>query len=142
MEEYKVRLLYYTFIFILLVPSTAFAYLDPGTGNILVYIVISLIGAVAFSLKGAFYKLIGKKGITSSGKSKESTNDIVIFSEGKNYWNTFKPVVDALIKEGHNFSYSEYTAYLQDKFAPRKTERRFNDLLNKHIKFNNLILPL
>ena len=38
--------------------GTAHAYLDPGTGNALVYVVISLIGAVAYAVKSAFYKIV------------------------------------------------------------------------------------
>lgn len=95
------------------IPSTAYAYLDPGTGNALVYVVISLFGAVIYSLKGLFYKIIGKKEETQAdGNANGSGNEIVIFSEGKAYWNTFKPVVKSLIDRKAHFSY--YTMDVDD----------------------------
>ena len=38
--------------------------------------------------------------------------DIAIFSEGKNYWTTFEPIVSALISRGQPFSY--FTADIED----------------------------
>jgi len=35
----------------------------------------------------------------------EKRRDIVFFSEGASYWNTFKPVIDELLKRGVEFSY-------------------------------------
>ena len=105
--------LYIFFCICFYIPSTAYAYLDPGTGNALVYVVISLFGAVIYSLKGLFYKIIGKKDtMQDEGNQNGSGNEIVIFSEGKAYWNTFKPVVQALIKKKAPFSY--FTTDVED----------------------------
>ena len=41
--------LYILFCICFFIFSTAYAYLDPGTGNALVYVVISLFGAVIYS---------------------------------------------------------------------------------------------
>ena len=122
----KLRLIYFILIIILCIPSTAFAYLDPGTGNILVYIVISLAGALIFSIKGLFYALIGKKGITSKSDKNGNFDHIVLFNEGKNYWSTFKPIVDALIKLKQPFSY--YTMDIED---PGLTIEYENEYMNK-----------
>ena len=98
--------LYILFCICFFIPSTAYAYLDPGTGNALVYVVISLFGAVIYSLKGLFYKILGKKNEMQEEENRNGIgNEIVIFSEGKAYWNTFKPVVQALIKKKVHFSY-------------------------------------
>lgn len=119
------------FIFIFLAPSTAYAYLDPGTGNILVYIIVSLVGAFIFSFKGIYYAIIGKKGIHTS-ISKNNHDSIVIFNEGKSYWNTFKPVVEALIAKKQSFSY--YTMDIDDPCLTIE-----NDLMNnKYIGKNNI----
>lgn len=104
--------LYVLFCICFFIPSTAYAYLDPGTGNALVYVVISLFGAVIYSLKGLFYKIIGKKEETQEKGKSGTANEIVIFSEGKAYWNTFKPVVKALIDKKAYFSY--YTMDVDD----------------------------
>jgi hypothetical protein len=84
-------------------PRTAYAYLDPGTGNILVYVVVSMFGAVLYSLKGVFWAILGKK----KGKAEPDLDhhSIALFSEGRNYWNTFKPVAGALIAKNQAFSY-------------------------------------
>lgn len=118
-------IIYYIFAIILLVPSAAYAYLDPGTGNILIYIVVSLIGALVFSLKGLFYTVMGRKNIASSKNSRQG-DSIVLFNEGKNYWNTFKPIVEALIEMKRPFSY--YTMDIED---PGLTIDYENDFMNK-----------
>ncbi|GHV37921.1 CDP-glycerol glycerophosphotransferase [Synergistales bacterium] len=90
-------------LFLFLVPDTAFAYLDPGSGNILVYITVSLFGAFLYSLKGFFWALVGN----NLGKKVVDMdyNNIAVFSEGKNYWNTFRPILNALIAMKQPFSY-------------------------------------
>ncbi|GHS98397.1 CDP-glycerol glycerophosphotransferase [Synergistales bacterium] len=93
------------FIIVLLffAPRAAYAYLDPGTGNILVYVAVSLFGAALYSLKGVFWTILGKTGGERSPNL--DYNSIAIFSEGRNYWNTFKPVVGAFIAKNQAFSY-------------------------------------
>jgi hypothetical protein len=91
------------FIFIFFVPDAAFAYLDPGSGNILIYIVVSVFGAVAYSLKGVFWSLFGRN--PRRHVASMDYNAVAIFSEGKNYWNTFKPIVNALIEVKQPFRY-------------------------------------
>lgn len=94
-------------------PSIAHAYLDPGSGNALIYMLLSFFGAVVFSLKGLFYRLIGKKDLLENEQNlKENQNNIVIFNEGKIYWNTFRPIVEALLKRNVIFSY--YTMDIND----------------------------
>ena len=102
-----------TFIWWFFTPSVAYAYLDPGSGNALIYMVLSFFGAVVFTLKGLFYKLLGKKDLLENEQAlEENQNNIVIFNEGKMYWNTFRPIVEALIKKNVVFSY--YTMDIND----------------------------
>ena len=54
-------IIYVFFVICFFVPSTAYAYLDPGTGNALIYVVLSLAGAALYFLKGYFYKLTGSR---------------------------------------------------------------------------------
>ena len=111
---------YIFFVICFFVPSTAFAYLDPGTGNALIYVLLSLGGAVIYIAKNTFYKITGaskkrNKTITDNGTGVsdfKSDDNIVIFNEGQIYWNTFKPVVEALIKKQVRFSY--YTMDVDD----------------------------
>lgn len=108
----------YTFlIFCFFVPATAYAYLDPGTGNALVYVALSLLGAVFYFLKGLFYKIIEKNKVNNEDTEVDFTShakkSIVIFSEGKAYWNTYKPIIEKLIEKGQPFSY-----YTMDRHDP------------------------
>lgn len=66
-------------------------YIDPGTGSILFSIVIGLITTLYFVTKTAFIKL---KVLVYKDKTKTTDikNDIVIYSEGKQYWNVFAPI--------------------------------------------------
>jgi hypothetical protein len=96
-------------ILVLFVPSPAYAYLDPGTGNILIYLAASLVGALAFSFRNVFWKIFGKK---SGDDSKLDYGAVAIFSEGAIYWNTFEPVANALIEINQPFSY--YTMDIRD----------------------------
>jgi len=66
-------------------------YIDPGTGSILFSIVIGLITTLYFVAKTAFIKL---KVLVYKDKTKTTDikNDIVIYSEGKQYWNVFAPI--------------------------------------------------
>lgn len=94
-------------------PSVAHAYLDPSSSNALIYILLSFFSALIFSLKGLFYRIIGKKDLLENEQTlKENQHNIVIFSEGKMYWNTFKPIVEALLKKNAIFSY--YTMDIND----------------------------
>ena len=104
--------LYLLFCIWFFLPCTAYAYLDPGTGNALVYVVMSFIGAAAFSLKGIVYKLLGKSAGNDDASDEYVRNNIVIFNEGKMYWYTFKPVVEALIAQKVHFNY--YTMDIHD----------------------------
>ena len=88
---------------LLLLPSMAFAYLDPGTGNALIYLILGLMGTLVYGLKGIFYKM--KAVVIGTEVNSLMGSDIVLFSEGKNYWYTFRPVVESLIKKKIKFDY-------------------------------------
>ncbi len=101
------------FIFLLallFIPASAHAYLDPGTGTVLLNLIIAGIAAVVYSLKGFFLKLMGKG---NEIQQKESFDyKIAILSEGKQYWSTFKSVIEALIEMKIPFKY--YTLDVED----------------------------
>lgn len=77
------------------------AYLDPGSGSALIGTLFAIVGAAAFSLKSLFYRFfLGKK-----AEKVRPNEEIAIFSEGKSYWGTFRPIVAELIARGVRFSY-------------------------------------
>ena len=83
------------------------AYLDPGSGSALVGTLIALAGAGLFSLKSLVYRLLRKEPLVN-----EVEPDIVLFSEGRNYWGTFRLLVEELISRKVHFAY--YTLDLHD----------------------------
>lgn len=89
------------------------AYLDPGSGNALVALLVSLSGATAFFFKTVFYKL--KKslgGVNEESHEIATLSGIALFSEGKNYWLTYKPIIEELMRRGIQFDY--YTVDVED----------------------------
>jgi hypothetical protein len=69
-------------------------YIDPGTGSALFSILIGAAATLYFLCRAFIIKL---KVIFSGGKTTEDTSllhPFVIYCEGKQYWNVFKPVLD------------------------------------------------
>lgn len=100
----------------------AILYIDPGTGSMLVTIVIGLISTCVFFFKSLIIKL---KFLFSGGKIKEANEgaekpDFVIFSDSKRYWNVFKPICDEFEKRKIEVIY--YTASQDDPALQEKYE--------------------
>lgn len=91
---------------VVLFPGTAHAYLDPGTGSMLLSAAIGIAATIFFTAKTFYYKAVGfffrLKGNAAPANTR---NAVVFYSEGKQYWNTFKPVLEAMDKEGENAVY-------------------------------------
>ena len=85
-------------------------YIDPGTGSMLFSVLISLFALGYFAFRGVLIKLrvffAGKKG------AKGKRIPYVIYNEGRQYWNTFKPVVEEFEKRGMPLVY--YTSAQND----------------------------
>ena len=85
-------------------------YIDPGTGSMLFSVLISLFALGYFAFRAAVIKLrvlfAGKKGI------KSGRIPFVIYCEGKQYWNTFKNIVEEF--ERRSISLVYYTSANDD----------------------------
>lgn len=90
-------------LFLFAFTRDANAYLDPGSGNAIIYLLLSLAGAFVYYAKSFFYKIVGI--ITGKNVKVDSEEKIAIFSEGKNYWLTYKPIVEELISQKISFIY-------------------------------------
>ena len=88
----------------MIAPGLACAYLDPGSGNALVYLVISLGGACVYFLKSLFYKVLALFGKRVENTSSQNAA-VILFSEGPTYWFTFKPLIEELLKRKIPFQY-------------------------------------
>lgn len=98
-------------VFLLLFfPCNAWAYLDPASGNAVVSFLVAIGGASLYFLKSIFFKIFSG-GRTLNTEKKSSVKGVIkdfspiIFSEGKSYWSTFKPIVEELIKRKIHFRY-------------------------------------
>ncbi len=88
-----------TLIIILMLPRSAFAYLDPGTGSMLFSAFIGIVATLMFVFKSLICKIkhlpsyiIGKK----IKRTNHECEHIVFYSEGGQYWYVFKPVIEEL----------------------------------------------
>ena len=89
-------------------------YIDPGTGSMLFSILIGAAATLFFLGKAALIKvkliLSGKK--DGSAQLDASYNPYVIYNEGNQYWNTFKPVCDEF--EARKIALTYYTSSKTD----------------------------
>ena len=87
-----------------MVDNRILLYIDPGTGSMLFTILIGLVGTAMFLAKKLWLKL---KFRLSGGKTtvSEESMTYVIFSDSKNYWNTFKPICDEFERRGIDVVY-------------------------------------
>jgi len=68
-------------------------YIDPGTGSLLFSVLITGAAALYFIFRNFFIKI---KTLLSGGRIKKNKTKLkyVIYNEGKQYWNVFKPVLE------------------------------------------------
>ena len=119
---------FYIFVLGLILPNLAFAYLDPGTGNALIYLLLTIGGAFVYFFKRIFYiflKLIRKDPYELNKKQFKA--QLTIFSEGKTYYYTFKQIIEELIARKIYFRYlttdlfdpalTIYSPYMDSKYV-------------------------
>lgn len=102
-------------------------YIDPGTGSMLFSVLIGATATLYFLARAVILKLKfilgGKKG---TSQVDASYRPYVIYSEGGQYWNVFKPVVDEFERRKISLSYltsskddpvfSQQYAYVKPEF--------------------------
>jgi len=96
-------------LWLLISPVPIYAYLDPGSGAVLINIIIAGIAALLYSFKNVILRLFGKN---PPPKSQADRNLVGILSEGKQYWATFKPIINTFLENKIPFSY--YTLDIGD----------------------------
>ncbi|MBR1910813.1 MAG: CDP-glycerol glycerophosphotransferase family protein [Treponema sp.] len=91
----------------------SFLYIDPGTGSMLFSILIGAAATLFFLAKAAMLKLkVFFSGKRTGVVQDTSYRTYVIYNEGKQYWNVFKPVTDEFEKRGIDLTY--YTSARDD----------------------------
>lgn len=96
-----------------MITSNFLLYIDPGTGSMLFSILVGAAATLFFLGKAAILKIkllfSGKKG----GVVQDSSfKKYVVYNEGMQYWNTFKPVCDEFEKRQIELTY--YTSTEKD----------------------------
>ncbi len=94
---------------------STFLYIDPGTGSMLFSILIGAAATLFFLGKAAWIKIkllftAKKNGVSVSADS--NFKKYVIYNEGLQYWNTFKPVCDEF--ENRQIELTYYTSAEKD----------------------------
>jgi|TARA_B110000285_G_C15142505_1_gene631929 hypothetical protein len=80
-------------------------YIDPGTGSLIISTIVGIVLTLLFSVKGLFYRLsylfLGR----GTGNLVDFSGEIVFFSEGKQYWRVYQPVIEEFVKKGQKIIY-------------------------------------
>jgi len=87
--------------------NNAYAYIDPASGNALITFFIALFGSIVFFVKSIFYRIAARTSVAPASNSGaiDQHSMPIIFSEGKTYWTTFRPVVEEFIRQELHFRY-------------------------------------
>ena len=87
-------------LFLLAAPTPAYAYLDPGTGSMLLSVLIGLLSSAYFLMRKlpALFRAVLFKA-TGKGKLLERKH-IAIYGETANYWGTFRPLLEEFGRRG------------------------------------------
>ncbi len=85
------------------VPSIL-AYLDPGSGSVLVSIVAALAAAAFYYTRSFFYEKARSLFKKESSLHKEH-HGLVVYSEGGQYWHVFSPILAELTRRGQACTY-------------------------------------
>lgn len=98
-----------------------FLYIDPGTGSMLFSVAIGAAATLFFLVRAAFLKI----GLIFAGKNareamKAGRQKYVIYNEGKQYLNCFKPVLDAF--ENRKVKITYLSSYKEDPFLKQDWE--------------------
>ncbi len=92
-------------------------YIDPGTGSMLFAAIMGIAAAGVFFIQRAWMKL---KFLITGGRAKavdEHKRGIVVYSEGKRYWNLFEPIVEEFERRGEELTY-----WTSDPSDPARTK--------------------
>ena len=92
-------------LLVLAAPTTAHAYLDPGTGSMLLSVCIGLLSTAWFMarkvpsmVRAGLFKATGKARLLEH-------KHIVIYAESANYWGTFRPLLEEFGRRGVEVEY-------------------------------------
>jgi hypothetical protein len=109
MRLYRRTLVALLTVWVFLDARPALAYIDPGTGSALFYVISGLVVAIYFATRGLYYRVID---FAFRIRHRDQTCDVAIHCEAPRYEITFLPVVKALIARGIEPTF--FTMYSRD----------------------------
>jgi hypothetical protein len=115
-------------IFLYSFSTSAMAYLDPGSGSMILYFLVGIFATLIYSIKSLFFNISMRfSRFFAKDKIKlDVKKNIVFYSEGGQYWHLFKPVIEEL--NNLNIECSYYTSDKNDaglKFQATKFDSLF-----------------
>lgn len=88
-----------------MIVNSVLLYIDPGTGSLLVSLVVGFVISIIYSVKGLFYKALNLFFGANKNAISDFSGKIVFFSEGKSYWRVYKSVISEFIDKNQEFVY-------------------------------------
>lgn len=98
-----------TVALLLLVPRSAAAYIDPGTGSALFYVVAGIVVSIYFAVRGAYYRLID---LLFRVRYRDQKCEIAVHCEEPRYEITFLPIIRKICASGTKVAF--FTMYPRD----------------------------
>ena len=80
-------------------------YIDPGTGSMLFSVIIGIVSTLFFVMKSVLVKVRFFFAGKSARAAESRRHAYVVFCEGKQYWNVFRPVLDEFERREIHVSY-------------------------------------
>ena len=93
------KIFYYSTFAVLILPNSALAYIDPGSGSIILNTLILLFGGLIFSFRSIFLKL------KYSSNTTQNDYELIVFSDHSSYWDSYEALIYELIKRDIKFQY-------------------------------------
>lgn len=115
-----------------------FLYIDPGTGSILLSLIVGFILSLKDFFIDLYYKTISLFIKNKYKGTHDFTDELVFFSEGKKYWKVFKPILECL--ENMNVKFIFLSADLNDPgllFNSKKSSSHYIGNMNQAVRVLN-----
>jgi len=119
------------FLYFLLVGINAYAYLDPGSGSMLISAVVAMVTIFIYMAKSFIYDKISIFGKKSDLPDLKREYNVVVYSEGGQYWNVFLPILRELESRG------EPTVYFTSRQDDPGLQHEFKHIEKKYIGEGN-----
>lgn len=92
-------------LYFLFVGDNAYAYLDPGSGSMLISALVAMVTILIYMAKSFIYDKVSVLGKKSDLPDLKREYNVVVYSEGGQYWNVFLPVLRELEARGVSAMY-------------------------------------